>query len=106
MSYSKYVPINERPVITALIKAILAQDKPITVYDTEENVIENSTNYVSIRSTLGGCGEDFINFDGGYFYLIYNNGSEHDPMIVVADYSANEVCDKIWNELNKQYGEI
>ena len=103
--YSEYVPTNERPVITALIQAILDLGYSISVSDGEETVIENSTNHAEIRSELGGTGEDLINFDSGYFYLIYNNGSEDDPMVVIADYSANDICDTIWNKLNEKLGE-
>ena len=103
-AYSEYVPKNERPVISALIQAILDQGFKISVSDTEENVIEDSTHLGAIRASLGGSGEDYINFEGGYFYLIYNNGSEGDPMIVIADYTANEVSEKIWNDLNAKYG--
>ena len=102
--YSKYLPTNERPVVTALLTAILAAGKTITINDGEEDVV-TSDKLTELRPELASTGEDYIYFDGGTFWLIYNNGSEEDPMIVIADYSANDFCDEIYNTLNAKYGE-
>jgi hypothetical protein len=102
-TYSEYLPKHERPVVTALLTAILAAGKTITINDGEENLI-TSEKLTELRPELAGSGEDYIEFDGGMFYLIYNNGSEGDPMVVITDYSDNEFCDKIWNDLNAKYG--
>ncbi len=40
-----------------------------------------------------------------WFYLIYNNGSDYDPMVVISDYSANDYAEGIWNTLNENFGE-
>ena len=103
MSYSEYVPANERPVITALLKAIINKHGAVTINDGEDDLI-TSTNLSMLQSELGGTGEDYISFVGGAFWLIYDNGSEQDPMIVISDYSANDACDDIWNNLNATYG--
>ena len=102
-AYSKYLPENERPVVTALLTALIAAGKTITIYDGEEDLV-TSDKLTELRPELAGTGEDYITFDGGFFWLIYNNGSEGDPMIVIADYSANDLCDDIWNKLNRKYG--
>jgi hypothetical protein len=102
--YSEYLPTNERPVVTALLTAILAAGKTITINDGEEDVV-SSDKLTELRPELASTGEDYIYFDGGTFWLIYNNGSEQDPMIVIADYSANAFCEEIWNTLNDKYGE-
>ena len=102
-AYSQYVPEHERPVITALLKALLDAGKTVTINDGEEDIV-TSDKLTELRPELGGTGEDYITGEGFTFYLIYNNGSEGDPMIVICDYSANEFCDNIWNELNKKYG--
>ncbi len=102
-SYSEYLPINERPVVTALLTALIAAGKAITINDGEENVV-TSDKITELRPELASTGEDYIVFEGGYFWLIYNNGSEDEPMIVISDYSDNEFCDGIWNDLNlKQF---
>ena len=107
--YSDYVPKNERPVLSALITAALQGGNTISVYDSEEYVLKRSRSLGAIRAALGGAGEDQLlirNSDGdqlGWFYLIYNNGSEGDPMIVIADYAGNDYCDQIWNGLHARY---
>ncbi len=102
-AYCKYLPTNERPVVTALLTAILAAGKTITIFDGEEDII-TSDKLTELRPALAGTGEDYINFDGGWFWLIYDNGSEQDPMIVIADYTVSELTEKIWNDLNEKYG--
>ena len=101
-SYSKYLPTHERPVVSALLQAILATGNQITINDGEEDLI-TSSKLTELRPELAGTGEDYITFKGGCFHLIYNNGSEGDPMIVISDYSYNAVCDEIWNSLDAQY---
>lgn len=101
--YSKYLPENERPVVTALLTALIDSGQTITINDGEEDLI-TSDKLTELRPELAGTGEDYITFDGGFFWLIYNNGSEQDPMIVIADYSANDFCDDIWDSLNDKYG--
>jgi len=109
MSYSKYVPTNERPVLSALITAALQGGNTISVNDSEEYILKRSTSINAIRSALGSSGEDTVlirNSAGdqlGWFWLIYNNGSDGDPMIVIADYSSNDYCNQIWNALSARY---
>ena len=109
MSYSEYVPKHERPVISALLTMALKDGNTVSVFDGEEYVIKRGTSINAIRSELGAAEEDWLtvrNSDGewlGCFYLIYNNGSEGDPMVVIADCSANEYCDKICSELSAKY---
>lgn len=111
MAYSKYIPENERPVITGLLKGLLAEDYAVSVHDSEEWVVIRSKSFNEIRDSLGGSGEDVLRVrdsDGEYvgmFYLIYNNGSEQDPMIVIADYSVTDTFDRIVEELTAKYGE-
>ena len=105
----RYVPKTERPVLSALIKSVLADGHTISVYDTEEYVLKRSASFIAIRNALGGSGEDMLlirNTAGdriGWFYLIYNNGSEDDPMIVISDYSVNDYCERIYSALNAKY---
>jgi hypothetical protein len=115
-AYSQYVPQHERPVITALITELLERGYKIAVHDGEEYVTPKSRKMATIRPALGGSGEDsLVVFDGdtgkrlGYWWLIYSNGSEHDPMIVISDYgwsddATGETFETIWNTLSKRYG--
>jgi len=103
-TYSKYIPTNEQPVITALLTALLAAGKTLTINDGEDDIV-TSNNLTAIISELGGTGQDYIKFGGGFFRLIYNNGSEDDPMIVITDCSGNEFCEKILDDLTNKYGE-
>lgn len=109
MVYSEYVPKHERPVLTALIKALLQGAHTISVFDTEYYVLKRSTSLNAIRGALGGSGEDQLLIRDsageqlGWFYLIYNNGSNDDPMVVIADYSGNAYCDNIWDALRTKY---
>jgi hypothetical protein len=102
-SYSEYLPTHERTVVTALLTALIDSGQVITINDGEEDIV-TSDKLAELRPELASTGEDYIQFEGGYFYLIYNNGSEGDPMIVITDYSANDFCDDIWNSLNDRYG--
>ena len=109
MAYSEYVPTWERPVISALLSAILDGGNTVSVYDTEDYVLKRSRSINAIRGALGGSGEDMLYIrnqageDIGCFYLIYNNGSEHDPMTVIADYVSNDFCDAIYDALFSKY---
>ena len=110
MSYSQYVPTHERPVISTLIKLALEGGGAISVYDGCEYVLKRSTSAQEVRSALGHAGEDWLRIRDnagaaiGWFYLIYNNGSEGDPLIVICDYSANAFCDAIYSALHDKCG--
>jgi hypothetical protein len=71
--------------------------------------VKRSTSINEIRGALGAAEEDQLLIrDGagteiGWFYLIYNNGSEGDPMVVIADCTANEFCEQICNDLSARY---
>jgi len=103
-SYSEYLPKHERPIITALLTAVLARDKTITINDGEEDII-TSNKLPNLRAALAGTGEDYLCFEGGYFHLVYDNGSRDNPMVVVSDYSDNPLCDDLYNDLTLKYGE-
>lgn len=109
--WCQFVPKHERPVLSKLIKLALEDEgNTISVFDTEEWVVSKSRDQALIRSMLGHAEEDSIrvrNGSGeviGWFYLIYNNGSDNDPMVVISDYSANEFSDTLINKLDAQYG--
>ena len=110
-SMDNYPPKWERPVLLALVKAILKRDLSVTIYcegDYDDPVIEGSTDLEEIVKNLAAGDLDKLTLttsDGmhsGYFYLIYNNGSEHEPMVVISDYSARAVCNEIYAEVEQE----
>lgn len=104
-----YVPKHERPVLSALLTLCLVGGNKISIHNGEEWVVKQSKDPALCRSQLGHSEEDTIRIrskDGeelGFFYLIYNNGSEGDPMVVISDYSDNEMCNSIWHQLDTKY---
>ena len=113
-AYSQYIPARERPVLTTLIKKLITRGYSLAVHDGEEYVTPRTKKLTTVRPALGGTGEDsLIVFEDGQrigsFYLIYNNGSQCDPMTVIADFSGwdddvfNEF-EEIWEEIFKKYG--
>jgi hypothetical protein len=109
MSYSLYVPKHERPVLSALLTMALKDGNTVSLHDGEEWAVRNSTSINEVRTEMGACEEDSLivrNSDGvpiASFILIYNNGSEGDPMVVIADYSNNDFTNAIYNSLFEQY---
>ena len=109
--WCQFVPKHERPVLGRLIKLCLEGGNTISVFDSEEYVVKRGTEYSLIKSRLGHAEEDLLiirNAAGdklGWFNLIYNNGSEEDPCIVIADYAAGDFCRAIFTQLLDQYGE-
>lgn len=105
-SMDNYPPKWERPVLLALVKAILRRGYPISIWMEDEPIIERSTDLAEIIKNLAaGDGDAIIMDEGqgiGWFELIYNNGSEHEPMIVISDYSANDVCEEIMREVEQE----
>lgn len=105
-SMDNYPPKWERPVLLALVKAILRRGYPISIWMEDEPIIERSTDLAEIIKNLAaGDGDAIIMDEGqgiGWFDLIYNNGSEHEPMVVISDYSANDVCEEIMREVEQE----
>jgi len=99
-SMDNYPPSWERPVLLALVKAILKRGHTISVYLEDEPMIERSGDLDEIIRNLAAGDQDTLMIDDhGCFWLIYNNGSEHDPMVVISDYSANDLCEEIYSEV-------
>ena len=85
MSFSEYVPEHEHAYLYDLINNLLTAG-PVSVNDGEDNILIESTDANEISMSLGSTGEDLLHVKGlGTVYLIYNNGSDNDPGVVVAD---------------------
>jgi hypothetical protein len=99
-SMDNYPPKWERPVLLALVKAILKRGYTISIYLEDEPMVERSGDLDEVIKNLAAGDQDTLMIDDhGWFSLIYNNGSEHEPMIVISDHSANDVCDEIYKEV-------
>jgi len=103
-SMDNYPPSWERPVLLALVKAILKRGHAVSIWMDDEPIIEGSTDLEEIIKNLAAGDQDelLIGDDLGWFSLIYNNGSEHEPMVVISDYSANELCEDIYRDAEQE----
>ena len=107
-SMDNYPPKWERPVLLALVKAILKRGYQISIYLEDEPMIEHSRDLAEVIKNLAAGDLDslVIETDGGnsvgWFSLIYNNGSEHEPLIVISDHSDNDVCNEIVSEVEQE----
>ena len=102
---------QDRIVVYLLVKHILSDGHSISIWngDPEEPEIDKSTDMSEIFKATTLADEDVFaihNTEGkklGWFYLIYCNGSAHDPMVVITDHSNNDYCNKLYQKL--EYGE-
>lgn len=104
----------ERPVLNALVNLALADtgnSVSVSIAGEYEYEVQNSRDPQEILSNMAlGDEDEFLIKDSNnsqlaWFLLIYNNGSDYDPMIVISDYSANDYAEGIWNTLNENFGE-
>jgi len=106
----KSVPWADRVAAQSLVMEILKEGGRITVNDGEEDTLTESRKFWDILGAMGTTDWDYLvvfDHEGnnrGYFWLIYNNGNEFDPMILISDYSANEYCDAIYRRVEAEMG--
>lgn len=93
--------LAEKKVCTALVNACLARGYAISVSDGEDWPVIRSTDKIAVLAALFSTDEDQIvihdtaGVKAGWFLLIYGN----DGYDVVSDFTANPVCDGIWEEV-------
>jgi hypothetical protein len=91
----------EKRMCVALVTACLKRGFAVSVCDGEEWTVTRSTDKATILAALFSTDDDLIAIrdaagnKAGWFRLIYGNDG-HD---VVSDFSANEVCEAIWDEV-------
>jgi hypothetical protein len=106
----EYAAPGERPVLQDLVRICLEDNNRVSVWDGEELSVQGCNNNHNILKSLSQTDMDQLEVydkDGnyrGFFSLIYNNGSEHEPMIVISDYSANEWTERVYRRLEEVYG--
>ncbi len=107
----EYAAPCERPLLQRMIDLLLKEGGTVSVYDEEEAAIEKSNDKTEILKSMSQTGWDTVesyHHDGelrGWFSLIYNNGSEQEPMVVISDYGVNEWADNVYYRLNEEFGE-
>ena len=110
--YPEYAAPCERPVIQKLIDLCLNGNGKVSVWDGEELSVHGCSSKAHILKNLAQTEMDQVeayDVEGncrGWFSLIYHNGSENEPMIVISDYSANEWCENVYRKLDEAFGGI
>lgn len=106
----EYAAPCERPVLQLLVDLCLRDDGKVSVWDGEEFSVRGCNSKDNILKNLAQTEMDQLDAydkDGncrGWFSLIYNNGSQHEPMVVISDYSSNEWCDRVYHRLSEVFG--
>jgi hypothetical protein len=108
----EYAGASERPVIQMLIDFCLRDDGKVSVWDGEELSVHGCSSKAHILKNLAQTELDQVEAydkDGncrGWFSLIYNNGSEREPMVVISDYSYNDWTENVYRKLDEAFGGI
>jgi hypothetical protein len=110
LALPEYAAPCERPVVQLLIDLLLREGGVVSVYDEEDVAIHKSNDRDEILKSMSQTGWDTVesyHHDGdlrGWFSLIYNNGSEHEPMVVISDYGVNDWTDNVYRKLDEIFG--
>lgn len=114
VSFDTQLPENavpcERPVIQKTVDLCLQDSGAVSIWDGEELSVQRSTNRMEILKNLAQTDMEQLEVydkDGkfrGWFLLIYNNGSENEPMVVISDYSANDWTENVYRKLDETFG--
>ena len=106
-NYPEYCNIYDRMLCHTLIRELLDAGYSVTVNDGEDDCLVESRDFAEILESMSQSGEDVIipcdsaGEGVGWFYLIYANGSEGEPMICMSDMSANPICMAIDNKVQR-----
>lgn len=91
---------DEADVADALLTAFFNRQLTVSIHDGEEWSVKKSTDRAELEretAATGVTGYRLRTADGeyaGFFTLIHGNGRD-----VIHDWSANELCEDIWNEV-------
>ena len=111
----KHATPSKRPLLQAMVRHLAhpSGQYSVSVWDGEEYSIKKSTNGTDILNAMSHADDDHIEIydresgkDLGWFWLIYNNGSEHEPLVVISDYSVTPTCEFIYGLLNRDFGGV
>jgi hypothetical protein len=104
----EYCNMDDRVAVQILIDELLARNCNVSVNDGEETCLHLSDDFIEILGHLGGTGEDYVSAyasDGlplGWFYLIYNNGSEGNPTVVISDFLDTKFCGSVYQAVERR----
>lgn len=102
IALDRYASYGEAVKARRLVRIALAKGYAISVYDGEEWTVKQSTDRMTVLQALATTECDTLRFrkDGeklGSMLLIYGNATDGSELI--ADYSANEAMETLYNEV-------
>ena len=114
--------IADHKLASSLVAKVISDGHLISVFDGEDWCLNYSKDESEIFEALDSTGEDTIKVsvinstqdsdnvwppytDIGSFYLIWDNGSDEEPMIAISDYNDNEYCNSVVQHLEKIFPE-
>lgn len=105
----QHATLGEAKVARRLIRKILSEGFCISIFDGEEITVRKSTHFPTILSALATTGQDNLDIftpQGlfrGTFTLVWGNDPSGEELI--ADHTANHICEKIAAHANKEFSE-
>jgi hypothetical protein len=99
---------DDRKCAHALIDAILAGGNSVTVWEGGDYAIKRGKDKTEILTEMASTGFDevvAVSPEGkklGGFHLIYCNGSEGEPMVLIADHDDNDYCNAIYEAVSQK----
>ena len=112
--------IADQKLASSLVAKVISDGHLISVFDSEDWCLSYSKDESEIFEALDSTGEDTIKVsvinstqdsdnvcytDVGSFYLIWDNGSDEEPMIAISDYNDNKYCNSVVQHLEKIFPE-
>lgn len=103
MATLEYLTTGEAKIARRLISEIMAEGYSVSVYDGEETTLKRSRKFSQILAAMGTTGSDVILARDkagecvARFLLVYGNADDGSELI--ADYSANDIAENIYNAL-------
>ena len=106
----RYCNMADRVFVQVLLEEIFKNDVVVMIDDGEDYVFETPTeDKLKVLNNLSSTGEDVIHvFDRSsgeklaWFYLIYDNGSDHDPEVCLTDHSCSTFADEVMDAVSKR----
>lgn len=107
LNQPRYCNNDDRICVQLLLKEVLQHGCTVSVWEGEDWAIEKSDDFDQCLEALSSSGEDVVyvrddmGIQLGWFYLIYDNGSENDPIICISDYSDTAFCQSVYESISK-----
>ena len=106
----RYCNMADRVFVQVLLEEIFKHDVAVMVDDGEDYVFGTATeDKLKVLNNLTSTGEDTIHVFNkhtseklAWFYLIYDNGSDHDPEVCLTDHSCCTFADEVMDAVSKR----